>query len=230
VVRALGTADMTAEVALALPLASPVTAPTARVVAKRAIDIVGAALGLMLLAPLIAVVVALIRLDSPGPVIFAHRRLGRDGRRFDCLKFRSMRVDAERALDEDESLRDRYVRNHYKIPTDQDPRVTRLGRLLRKSSIDEIPQLWNVLVGDMSLVGPRPIVDDEACHYNGTLAELLSMRPGLSGAWAVHGRSRVGYPDRADIELSYVRDWSVATDLAILARTPWAVITGRGVE
>jgi len=221
---------MAADVALALPVAAPIPAPSARAIAKRAIDILGAALGLILLAPLLAVVVLLIRLDSPGPVIFAHRRLGRDGRRFDCFKFRSMRVDAERTLDEDEGLRDRYVRNHYKIPTDQDPRVTRLGRLLRKSSVDEIPQLWNVLVGDMSLVGPRPIVDDEACHYEGALAELLSMRPGLSGAWAVHGRSRVGYPERAELELSYVRDWSVSTDLAILARTPWAVITGRGVE
>lgn len=197
---------------------------------KRAIDVIGAVVGLAVLAPVIAAVSALIRLDSPGPVLFSHQRLGRGGCRFNCLKFRSMCVEAERTLLEDESLRERYVANSYKIPTDHDPRVTRIGRFLRKTSLDEVPQLWNVLMGDMSLVGPRPIIDEEAQHYEGTLDQLLAVRPGLTGAWAVRGRSRVGYPDRAAIELDYARSWSVLGDLGIMARTPWAVVSGRGVE
>jgi lipopolysaccharide/colanic/teichoic acid biosynthesis glycosyltransferase len=201
-----------------------------RLVLKRTLDMVGAVVGLLLLAPLIALVAAGIKLDSSGPIFFAHQRLGRGGRRFGCLKFRSMHVDAEGMLHSDPTLASRYRSNHFKIPTDLDPRVTRLGRFLRKSSLDEVPQLWNVLRGEMSLVGPRPIVDEEAAHYGGHLGELLSMRPGLSGAWAVRGRSRVGYPERVDIELAYVRDWTLRADLGIIARTPWAVVSGRGVE
>lgn len=217
--------------ALPLPKLAPIALPpSVRPAIKRAIDVVGATLGLAILSPVIAVVSALIMLDSPGPVLFAHQRLGKGGCRFNCLKFRSMRVDAERALLEDERLHERYIANSYKIPTDHDPRVTRIGRFLRKTSLDEVPQLWNVLMGDMSLVGPRPIIDEEAVHYEGTLDELLSVRPGMSGAWAVKGRSRVGYPERAEIELEYVRRWTVLGDLAILARTPWAVVSGRGVE
>lgn len=215
---------------LSLPSLPPDAMRAIREGAKRAIDVIGATIGLVLLAPVILVVSMLIMLDSRGPVLFAHQRLGRGGCRFNCLKFRSMRVDAERALLEDETLRQRYVSNSYKIPTDQDPRVTRVGRFLRKTSLDEIPQLWNVLMGDMSLVGPRPIIDEEAVHYDGTLGQLLAVRPGLTGAWAVHGRSRVGYPERAALELDYARAWNVTTDVRILLRTPWAVISGRGVE
>jgi exopolysaccharide production protein ExoY len=202
----------------------------ARLAVKRGVDVVGAMLGLLLLAPVLALVALAIKVDSRGPALFAHQRLGRNGRRFGCLKFRSMTVDAEQTLRTCPELCEQYRANHYKIPTDLDPRVTRLGRFLRKSSIDELPQLWNVLCGEMSLVGPRPIVDEEATHYGPHLDELLSVRPGLSGAWAVRGRSRVGYPDRVDIELEYVRQWTLLRDAHIIARTPWAVVTGRGVE
>jgi exopolysaccharide production protein ExoY len=232
-VRDVETTGGARALALPLPLPSPalaLPAPVAREAIKRLIDVIGATVGLILLAPLIALVSALITLDSPGPVLFAHQRLGRGGCRFNCLKFRSMRVDAERALLEDESLRERYIANSYKIPTDHDPRVTRIGRFLRKTSLDEVPQLLNVLLGDMSLVGPRPIIDEEAQHYEGTLEQLLSVRPGMSGAWAVRGRSRVGYPERAALELDYARNWTVLGDVEILLRTPWAVVSGRGVE
>jgi len=195
---------------------------------KRTVDVVGAAVGLVVLLPLVGLVAIAIWLDSPGPIFFAHRRLGRNGRHFDCLKFRSMRVDAEQALYTDDVLRHHYVSNHFKIPADLDPRLTRLGRFLRKSSLDELPQLWNVLRGEMSLVGPRPIVPLEATHYGDELPVLLSVRPGLTGAWAVHGRSRVGYPDRAGIELDYVRRWKLKIDIEILLRTPWTVLTQRG--
>jgi exopolysaccharide production protein ExoY len=197
-------------------------------VAKRVIDIVGALVGLVLAAPVMILVGLAIKLDSKGPVLFAHRRLGRDGKHFDCLKFRTMHIDAERRVFENEELRHQYVSNHFKIPSHLDPRITRLGRFLRKSSLDEFPQLWNVLVGEMSLVGPRPIVALEATHYGDNIAELLSIRPGLTGLWAVEGRSDLGYPQRADVELQYVRTRSLGADLVILARTPWTVVTQRG--
>jgi exopolysaccharide production protein ExoY len=195
---------------------------------KRAFDLMVATLLLVVLLPMLVVLAIMIRMESPGKVIFAHRRLGRDGRHFDCLKFRSMRPDAEHLLLHDDSLRHHYVTNHFKIPAHLDPRVTRLGRFLRKSSIDELPQLWNVLTGDMSLVGPRPIVALEANYYGDELPVLLAMRPGITGSWAVHGRSEVGYPDRVKLELDYVRNWSVLGDLQILVRTPLTVFTQRG--
>ena len=197
-------------------------------VAKRTMDILGACIGIIVLMPLFAVVAIAIKINSPGSVFFAHRRLGRDGRHFDCLKFRTMQVDAEHHVYQNEELRHHYVSNHFKIPTHLDPRITTVGRFLRKSSLDELPQLWNVLRGEMSLVGPRPIVALEATHYGDNLTELLSVRPGLTGLWAVEGRSQLGYPLRAEVELRYVRTRTLGTDMAILARTPWTVITQRG--
>lgn len=195
---------------------------------KRLIDILGAIALLLLLSPVLLVVALAIKTDSRGPVLFAHRRLGRRGKHFDCLKFRTMETDAEHRVFQDESLRHHYVSNHFKIPLELDPRVTRLGRFLRRSSLDELPQLLNVLKGDMSLVGPRPIVALEATHYGDQLDALLSVRPGMTGHWAVSGRSEVGYPDRVAVELEYVRTRSVLTDLLIIAKTPWAVLTQRG--
>lgn len=195
---------------------------------KRVIDLVGSAALLTLLSPLLILVAVAIKVDSRGPLFFAHRRLGRAGRHFDCLKFRTMERDAEHRVFEDESLRRQYVRNHFKIASHLDPRVTRLGAFLRRSSLDELPQLWNVVKGDMALVGPRPIVALESTHYGDELDALLSVRPGITGRWAVGGRSQVGYPARVEVELEYVRQRSLATDMLILLRTPWAVLSQRG--
>ncbi|HEY4215962.1 MAG TPA: sugar transferase [Gemmatimonadaceae bacterium] len=195
---------------------------------KRSIDVAGAAIGLLIAAPVFIAVAVAIKLESRGPIFFAHSRLGRGGRLFTCWKFRSMHRDAERHLHADETLRHQYVSNHFKIPQHLDPRITRLGYFLRKSSLDELPQLWNVLRGDMSLVGPRPIVPLESVFYGDNLPTLLSVRPGLTGAWAVHGRSHIGYPHRATIELDYVHNWKLAADFAILLRTPAAVFLQRG--
>src|SRR5687768_9465936 len=129
---------------------------------KRVMDLLGAIALLIVLAPILLVIAIAIKVDSRGPIVFAHRRLGREGRHFDCLKFRTMQMDAEHRVFEDEALRHHYVSNHFKIPVQLDPRITRLGKFLRRSSLDELPQLWNVLTGDMSLVGPRPIVSLEA--------------------------------------------------------------------
>lgn len=187
---------------------------------KRGMDITGALVGIVMAAPLMLVLAALIRLESKGWPFFLHTRVTRDGHRFGCLKLRTMHADAEAQLEADDAMYDSYVRNNYKIPEDEDPRVTRLGRLLRRTSLDEVPQFWNVLAGEMSLVGPRPLVPSELEHYAGARQRLLlSMRPGLTGAWAVSGRHAVGYPERTEIELGYVRRWSLRGDLRVLVRT-----------
>jgi lipopolysaccharide/colanic/teichoic acid biosynthesis glycosyltransferase len=199
--------------------------------AKRALDVIGATVGLVLAAPLMAMIAVGIRLESKGPVLFRHWRIGKNGDGFHCLKFRTMREDAEEILATDPELKRLYRENHYKLPDDLDPRVTRFGRLLRRTSLDELPQLINVLLGEMSLVGPRPVVEDELEHYRGSERLLLSVRPGMTGAWAVNGRHHVGYPARAELELRYVRSWSVITDLGILAGTVSAVMDpGSDVE
>jgi lipopolysaccharide/colanic/teichoic acid biosynthesis glycosyltransferase len=186
---------------------------------KRTVDVVAAAAGLLVAAPVLGLLGLLIKIESPGPAIFRHRRVGRQRRSFDCLKLRTMRHDAEAMLRTDATLHAAYRDNHYKIPDDVDPRVTRLGRFLRRTSLDELPQLWNVLVGDMSLVGPRPVVDAELEHYRGVEQVLLSVRPGLTGAWAANGRHHVGYPQRAALELRYVRSWTLRGDVLILIKT-----------
>lgn len=200
-----------------------------RAAAKRVLDVVGALVGLALAAPIVLLLAPLIVLTSPGPVVFAHTRLGRDGRPFRCYKLRTMQTDAEACLAADPLLHAAYCANGFKLPSDADNRVTPLGRFLRLSSLDELPQFWNVLRGDMALVGPRPIVHDELLHYAVRDRRLLlSLRPGITGAWAVGGRNRLAYPARAHTELEYVRHWSVARDFVILARTLGAVLGRRG--
>jgi lipopolysaccharide/colanic/teichoic acid biosynthesis glycosyltransferase len=192
--------------------------------AKRAFDVGASLIGLILVTPLLGALSVLICLESPGLPLFRHQRVGLRGRRFGCLKLRTMRPDAERCLRADSALYDEYRRHHFKIPDDRDPRTTRIGRWLRRTSLDELPQLWNVLVGDMSLVGPRPVVDEELALYGVSRTLLLSMRPGITGAWAVGGRNCVGYPERCDLELRYVREWRPALDAKILMATVATVI------
>ena len=208
----------------------PVVLRAEQLLLKRAMDIVGSAVLLIALSPLLAVIAALIVLDSPGPVVFSQRRLGRFGRPIRCFKFRSMFVDAEARLFADPALFRRYVENDYKLPTAIDARVTRIGRFLRRASLDELPQLWNVLKGEMSLVGPRPIVPDEIQHYNGEGPLLLSLKPGMTGQWQVSGRSAVAYPARAAVELEYVEGWSLWRDIGIILRTLPAVLAARGAH
>ena len=188
-------------------------------VTKRVIDVIVALVGIVVCAPLMAVLAIAIRVESPGSPVFRHERIGYRGKRFLCLKLRTMRVDAEAQLRADPVMYEEYRRHHFKIPDDRDPRVTRLGRFLRKTSLDELPQLWNVLVGQMSLVGPRPVVEEELVLYGESQDVVLSVRPGITGAWAVNGRQRLGYPERCATELAYVRNWTVGGDLRILGRT-----------
>jgi exopolysaccharide production protein ExoY len=187
--------------------------------AKRAIDVVVAAIGILICAPLMALLALAIRLESRGSPVFRHERVGYRGKPFLCLKLRTMRVDAEERLRSDPAMYDLYRRHHFKIPDDRDPRVTRVGRFLRRTSLDELPQLWNVLMGEMSLVGPRPVVEEELVWYGEHQDIVLSVRPGITGAWAVNGRQSLGYPERCATELSYVRQWTVGGDMQILMRT-----------
>ena len=190
---------------------------------KRAADVLVSLAALLVLSPALAIIAVAIRLDSRGPVLFRHWRVGRGGDGFHCLKFRTMSEDAESRLATDAGLATEYRANGFRIPDDRDPRVTGLGRWLRRTSLDELPQLFNVLFGEMSLVGPRPVVPEELTHFAGSERLLLSVRPGMTGLWAVSGRHRVAYPERADLELGYVRRWSLASDFRILAGTARAV-------
>jgi exopolysaccharide production protein ExoY len=201
-----------------------------QLVIKRGVDVIGATAGLFILFPLMTIIGLAIRLESPGPIFFGQRRVGTGGRPFRCYKFRSMRIDAEELLRRDPVLHTEYVRNNFKLPEGRDPRITRLGRILRRTSLDELPQLWNVVRGDMSLVGPRPVVPDELGQYGDKSRVLLSLKPGMAGAWAVSGRSRVGYPERSKIELGYVRGWRFGLDFSILWRTLPAVLARRGAH
>jgi exopolysaccharide production protein ExoY len=197
---------------------------------KRTVDMLVAATALLLAAPLMLLIAIAVRLDSSGPIIFSQLRLGRHGRIFRCLKFRSMYVDAEERLRANEELYALYVAGDYKLPEDLDNRITRVGRFLRRTSLDELPQLYNVLRGDMSLVGPRPIVPDEIRHYSQEGPLLLSLRPGITGAWQVNGRSTVSYPIRADLELDYVQSWSIGKDFKIMLQTLPVVLGQKGAH
>jgi exopolysaccharide biosynthesis polyprenyl glycosylphosphotransferase len=208
----------------------PVGLRVEQLLLKRTVDIIGASAILLVLAPFLALIALLIRLDSPGPIVFVQRRLGRFGRPIRCYKFRSMHTDAEARLVSDPALFRLYVENNYKLPAVVDNRITRVGRFLRRMSFDELTQLWNVLKGEMSLVGPRPIVPDEIHHYNGEGPLLLSLKPGLTGEWQVSGRSTVPYPRRAEVELGYVEGWTLWRDVSILIRTIPAVLAARGAH
>jgi exopolysaccharide biosynthesis polyprenyl glycosylphosphotransferase len=197
-----------------------------RLLAKRVTDVAVAAVGLVLLAPFMALVAALIRLTSPGPAIFRQVRCGLNGRRFLFYKFRSMCENAEELKPALEHLSARETA--FKIP--DDPRLTPLGRYLRKFSIDEWPQLWSVLRGDMSLVGPRPAVPGEVDRYKRWQRRRLRMRPGLTCIWAISGRDTVDFETWMKLDMQYIDNWSLALDWKILLRTIPRVLIGRGAN
>ena len=196
---------------------------------KRVFDIVFASVVLLLISPLFIIVALMLKVTDPGPVIYRHVRVGLWGRRFTCFKFRTMVVDAENVLkvllNDDASIRAEWERSQKLI---KDPRVTRVGRFLRESSLDELPQLINVMRGEMSLVGPRPIVPSETSRYGDRLVSYVLARPGLTGTWQISGRSDCGYDKRVKLDASYVSDWRFSTDLSILVRTVGVVIERKG--
>ena len=202
-----------------------------RAAAKRALDVVGAALLLVLFAPVMAVIALLVARDG-GAVFYAHRRVGRDGASFGCLKFRSMVPDADLRLAE-LLERDPAARAEWEATRKlrRDPRITSVGRFLRASSLDELPQLINVLKGEMSLVGPRPVQQAELNAFYGAAASYYrSVRPGLTGLWQISGRNDTSYAERVALDVHYVAEATLLDDLRILLRTPLAVLRRRGAN
>lgn len=197
---------------------------------KRVLDVVGALALILLFLPLMAVVALAVKLTSPGPVLFRQTRVGRQGRHFGILKFRTMVEDSEARLAQDPELYRMYVERSHKLACHVDPRVTRVGRMLRTWSIDELPQVFNVLAGHMSLVGPRPVVPSELEKYGEHADAYLALRPGLTGLWQVSGRSEVVFPERAHLDVRYGLACTLWHDLKLLARTPLAVLMRRGSD
>ncbi len=194
-------------------------------VCKEVLDRVLALLLLALLCPLLIVIAALVALTSPGPILHRRRVVGRHGLEFDAFKFRTMVVDADAILRGRPDLLAEFGTN---MKLRADPRLIRVGALLRRLSLDELPQLVNVVRGEMSLVGPRMIAADEMPKFGDALATRLAVKPGLTGLWQVSGRQELAYHDRVRLDLHYIENWSLRMDLAILARTIPAVLSMRG--
>jgi exopolysaccharide biosynthesis polyprenyl glycosylphosphotransferase len=192
---------------------------------KRVVDIVGALLGLTLGAPVLGLIAVAIRLDSPGPVIFRQTRVGANGKTFELYKFRSMYPGAEAKLEE---LRDMSEVDGPIFKMKDDPRVTPVGRILRRTSLDELPQLWNVLRGEMSLVGPRPPLPSEVCEYLEWHKKRMEVRPGVTGLWQVSGRSLLSFDEQCLLDIYYIENWSLWLDFQILLRTVPEVAFGNG--
>lgn len=195
----------------------------------RLFDFIGAAVLLVLFGPLMVFIAAAVYITDPGPVFFKQDRIGRDGKLFGCLKFRTMMVDAEdrltHLLASDPVAKRDWDRDH---KLRNDPRITAIGGFLRRSSLDELPQLWNVLVGEMSLVGPRPIVTSEAQRYGKYLRHYCAVRPGITGLWQISGRNDVSYRRRVAFDVLYVRKGSLLDNLRILFMTIPSVIAAKG--
>jgi exopolysaccharide production protein ExoY len=196
---------------------------------KRIVDIAGALTGMLILLPVgLGVSFLYFFEEKRGPIIFKQLRIGEQGKKFYIYKFRSMVINSEEILKNNKILYQKYLKNNYKLEPHEDPRITKVGEFLRKTSLDELPQLINVLKGDMSLVGPRPVVESELEEYGSKKHTFLSVKPGVTGYWQVSGRSEVGYPERVDLELHYVYNQSLVFDLNILFKTVSIVILKKG--
>ena len=196
---------------------------------KWLLDAIGALVGLFIFLPVYLILSILIYIDSPGPIIFSHRRVGQGGQEFPCYKFRTMVPNAHEELHKYLATHPEYLQeweSSYKLK--DDPRITRIGRWLRKTSLDELPQFLNVLKGEMSLVGPRPIIQDEIVKYGEFIEDFYQVKPGITGLWQVSGRNDIAYEDRVRMDSWYVRNWSVWLDLVILLKTVRYVWSGRG--
>ena len=196
---------------------------------KTIFDYVLTITGTIAISPILIVIALWIYKDSPGPVIFKHRRIGKNGKEFNCYKFRSMCIDAKERLEEllknDPQAKAEWEKD-FKLKND--PRITKSGAFLRKTSLDELPQIFNVLKGEMSLVGPRPIIRDEIARYGEYIGDYLMVKPGITGMWQVSGRSDTGYKERVQLDSWYVRNWSVWLDVMLLWRTVKIVINCKG--
>lgn len=195
---------------------------------KAVFDRIGALFGLVIFCPVFLIAIFKIRRDG-GPAFYAHERIGKNGIPFKCWKFRSMSVNGDgilkQHLEENPESRKEWEAD-FKLR--DDPRVTPIGKFLRKTSLDELPQFWNVLKGEMSLVGPRPVIEEERVYYAEAWADYLSVKPGLTGLWQVSGRNDIGYEQRVAFDSQYIREWSLLKDISILLKTVTVVIRRDG--
>jgi lipopolysaccharide/colanic/teichoic acid biosynthesis glycosyltransferase len=205
--------------------AQPEWSRTVQRVMKRGIDLTIGLIGSLVTLLLTPVLWVLVNLEEPGPLFYRSAYLGQDGNVRYYLKFRTMHVDADRALEMDPALRARFCEQHKLV---DDPRITRIGRILRKFSLDEFPQFFSVLSGNLTFVGPRTIRQEEAVRYGPQLEKLLSVKPGLTGFWQVMGRQTTTYQERVDMDMFYIDRWSIWLDLTIIAKTFWKVLKAEG--
>lgn len=209
-----------------LPADSPVSCKrTAYRFIKRTFDIVFSAISIVLLFPFMCVVALLIKADSDGPVLFRQTRVGKNGKLFTIYKFRSMCIDAEKQLG---SLKKKNEKDGPIFKIEDDPRITKIGRVLRRTSIDELPQLFNILHGDMAFVGPRPPLPSEVLQYNDYQMQRVTIKPGLTCYWQVQGRSNIGFDEWVRLDIKYIQECGILTDIKILLRTVSAVIRRDG--
>lgn len=195
---------------------------------KRMIDVVLSLFGLVLISPFVVIIAILIKIDSKGPVFFKHHRIGKNGKPFSMYKFRTMKDGAEAMINDFTPEQLEEWSENFKLK--DDPRITRIGKFLRKTSLDELPQLINILRGDMSIVGPRPIIEVELEEYGNDKDEFLSIRPGLTGWWASNGRSEISYPERCSYELYYVRNESFWLDVKVMFLSVFSVFLHKGAR
>lgn len=195
---------------------------------KRIMNLLCSFVGVIVLSPFFLIISLLIKVTSKGPVFFVHERVGLNGKKFKLIKFRTMVNNAEEMIASFSPEQKKEWEENYKLK--DDPRITKIGKFLRRTSLDELPQLINILKGDMSIVGPRPVVDEELNWYGDKKDKLLSVKPGLTGWWAVNGRSNVPYPERCDLELYYVDHISFALDAIIILKTLGAIIKKDGAR
>ena len=197
-------------------------------VIKRILNLLCSCVGVIVLSPFFLIISLLIKVTYKGPVFFVHERVGLNGKKFKLIKFRTMVNNAEEMIASFSPEQKKEWEENYKLK--DDPRITKIGKFLRRTSLYELPQLINILKGDMSIVGPRPVVDEELNWYGDKKDKLLSVKPGLTGWWAVNGRSNVPYPERCDLELYYVDHISFALDVKIILKTLGAIIKKDGAR
>lgn len=195
---------------------------------KRVIDVILASVALILLSPLFAIIAIAIKIDSKGPVFFAHKRIGKNGKIIKLYKFRSMVINAEELIKSFTPEQMREYKENYKLTND--PRITKVGKFLRKTSLDELPQLINIINGDLSIIGPRPLVADELEKYGVNKDKFLSVTPGLTGYWAANGRSNTTYEQRMEMELYYIDNLSLKMDIKVFFKTILSVLKKEGAR
>lgn len=193
---------------------------------KRVIDVILASIALILLSPLFAIIAIAIKIDSKGPVFFAHKRIGKNGNIIKLYKFRSMVINAQELIKSFTPEQMREYKENYKLTND--PRITKVGKFLRKTSLDELPQLINIINGDLSIIGPRPVVADELEKYGTNKDKFLSVTPGLTGYWAANGRSNTTYEQRMEMELYYIDNLSLKMDIKVFFKTILSVVKKEG--